>query len=75
MEFIYFPYTVSSVMREHRDACDKISRMHFLADLANLHFDFIRYFLPPCITIRLEFFLIFFLMRQVIVHYTLVLNL
>ena len=75
MGYLYATYSVHYVIRSRGNSCDKACRIHFLANFANLHFDFIRYFLPPCITIRLEFFLIFFLMRQVIVHYTLVLNL
>lgn len=61
-------------MREHRDACDKISRMHFLADLANLFFVFIRHFLHYLHYSKTRTLPGLFLTRRAIVHYTLVLN-
>lgn len=73
MGYLYATYSVHYVIRSRGNSCDKACRIHFLANFANLHFDFIRYFLRHLHYNPIEFFPVFST-HKAIVHYTLVLN-
>ena len=75
MGFFYSPYSVQHTRRSHGNDCDKTCRVHFHVNLANLFFVFIRHFLHYLHYSKTRTLPGLFLMRQVIVHYTLVLNL